>query len=75
MANCVRSGATSGIDRALIERAVEALVDLLDHLDGDPDFEADPMDEQHDVEADLTWASQGAPPWFHWAETARQKAL
>jgi hypothetical protein len=46
---------------------------MLDTIDGDPDLEPDPAEEQHDAEAELTWSSGVAPPWFVVAEQARRK--
>lgn len=59
--------------RQLMEGAIERLIDLLDQIDGDTDFEAEPLEEQYDVEADLTWTSGMAPGWFVIAESARRK--
>ncbi len=60
--------------RAEIEAEVERLIALLDVMDGDPDFELEPPEEQHDQETDLTWNSGVAPDWFVVAETARRKS-
>jgi hypothetical protein len=60
--------------RAAIEAEIERLICLLDCVDGDPDFEPEPLEEQYDVEADLTWNSDIAPTWFVIAERARKKA-
>ena len=60
--------------RADIEAEVERLIAMLDAMDGDPDFEPDTVEEQHDQEADLTWNSGVAPHWFVVAETARRKS-
>lgn len=59
--------------RALIEAEIERLIALLDVLDGDPDFEPEPVEEQHDAEADISWCSGIAPTWFVIAERARTK--
>lgn len=59
--------------RAEIETEVERLIAILDAMDGDPDFEPDPLEEQHDTEADLTWNSGLAPAWYVVAESARKK--
>lgn len=59
--------------RQLLEGAIERLIGLLDEMDGDPDLEPEPPEEQHDAEADLTWASGIAPNWFVMAERARRK--
>jgi hypothetical protein len=37
--------------RRLLEGAIERLIELLDDVDGDPDLEPDPIEEQHDAEA------------------------
>lgn len=60
--------------RALIEAEIERLIALLDVLDGDPDYELEPIEEQHDAEADISWCSGIAPTWFVIAERARTKA-
>lgn len=60
--------------RALIEDEIDRLIALLDALDGDPDFEREPVEEQHDAEADISWCSGIAPTWFIIAERARSKA-
>ncbi|PSJ53651.1 hypothetical protein [Pseudaminobacter soli (ex Li et al. 2025)] len=62
------------VARAAIEAEIERLLCLLDNMDGDPDLEPDPLEEQHDAEAELTWNSGLAPDWFVIAERARQKA-
>jgi len=59
--------------RAEIEARIEFLIGVLDRMDGDPDFEPDPLEEQHDAEAELTWNSGMAPDWFLVAEKARRK--
>lgn len=61
-------------ERQLLEGAVKRLIDLLDEMDGDPDFEPEPLEEQHDAEADITSASGIVPNWFVIAERARRKA-
>lgn len=61
------------IDREAIAAEIERLIDLLDCMDGDPDLEPDPVEEQHDAEADLTWINGMAPGWFVIAESARRK--
>ncbi|RJG46649.1 hypothetical protein [Mesorhizobium sp. DCY119] len=38
--------------RRHIENAIERLIGILDELDGDPDFEPEPFEEQHDNEDD-----------------------
>lgn len=60
-------------DRAAIEAEIERLLTLLDNLDGDADFEPEPLEEQHDPEAELTWANGLAPGCFVVAERARRK--
>lgn len=60
--------------RAEIEAEVERLIAMLDEMDGDPDFEPEPPEEQHDTETDLAWNSGVAPHWFVVAETARRKS-
>lgn len=60
--------------RQLLEGAIERLIDLLDEMDGDSDFEPEPLEEQHDAEADVTWVSGIAPNWFVIAERARRKS-
>lgn len=62
------------LKRQLLEGAIERLIDLLDEMDGDPDFEPDPLEEQHDAEADITWVSGIAPNWFVIAERSRRNA-
>jgi hypothetical protein len=37
--------------RRLLEGAIECLIELLDDVDGDPDLEPEPIEEQHDAEA------------------------
>lgn len=59
--------------RAEIEARIEFLISVLDRMDGDPDFEPDLLEEQHDAEAELTWSSGMAPDWFMAAEKARRK--
>jgi len=61
--------------RAEIIAEIDRLITLLDELDGDPDFELDPIEEQHDAEADLTWHSGHAPDWFVIAERERRKSI
>lgn len=60
--------------RQLLEGAIERLIQIVDELDGDPDFEPEPPEEQHDTETDLTWNRGVAPHWFVVAETARRKS-
>ncbi|UUP19480.1 hypothetical protein [Nitratireductor thuwali] len=59
--------------RRQLEDAIERLIDLLDDVDDDSDFEPDPIEKQHDQEAELTWASD-VPPFYVVAECARRKA-
>lgn len=61
------------MDRAAIEAEIERLICLLDKMDVDSDLEPEPLEEQHDAEADLTWTSGIAPGWFIIAESARRK--
>ncbi|YBV97938.1 hypothetical protein M1D80_14115 [Phyllobacteriaceae bacterium JZ32] len=62
------------LDRQAIAAEIERLIGLLDEIDGDPDYEPEPLEEQHDAEADLTWKNGHAPPWFVLAERSRRKA-
>ncbi|RLP23043.1 hypothetical protein D8676_21885 [Mesorhizobium sp. YM1C-6-2] len=39
--------------RRAIADMIEHLIALLDQIDGDPDFELEPIEEQWDLEADL----------------------
>jgi len=48
-------GAVVGIRRARIEARIEELIALLDHLDGDPDIEAN--GDEHDVGVPEIWHS------------------
>lgn len=59
--------------RTRIEQLVDVLIALLDGMDGDSDLEPEPVEEQQDGEADLTWTSGIAPGWFIIAESARRK--
>ena len=47
--------------RRAIERAVQAMIDLLDLMDGDPELELDEDDEEHDgrepIDSDLLGGS------------------
>lgn len=61
--------------REQMEDLIEYLIMHLDDIDGDPDFEPDPLEEQHDAEAELTWSSGMAPDWFVIAEQARRKVF
>ncbi|PRD40425.1 hypothetical protein C5748_26990 [Phyllobacterium phragmitis] len=61
------------LDRQAISAEIERLIGLLDKIDGDPDFEPEPTEEQHDAEADLTWRNGYAPDWFVIAERSRRK--
>lgn len=44
-APCTITLALSSDDRAVIERQIEALIDLLDRFDGDPDLEDDELND------------------------------
>ncbi|MFD9900256.1 hypothetical protein [Mesorhizobium sp. NPDC059025] len=66
------------IDKVLrlrIELTVENLITLLDRIDRDPDLEPDPIEEQHDQEADPAedGIADKAAMKFVVAETARRK--
>lgn len=61
-------------DRLSITAEIERLIDMLDQMDDDTDLEIEPAEEQHDAEADLTWANGYAPDWFVIAERSRQRA-
>lgn len=61
--------------RQLLEGAVERLIDILDKMDGDADFEPEPLEEQHDAEADVTWSNGAVPTFYIIAEKARRKAI
>lgn len=56
MPRTIRLGLSSR-DRATVERQIEALIDLLDEMDGDPDMEPD-----HD---DYDGCDAGEPDMFH----------
>ena len=60
--------------RETIENAITSLIELLDVVDGDPDYEPDPPEQQHDDEAELSWCSGSAPTWFIIAERARRRS-
>lgn len=60
--------------RQEIETEVERLLTILDQMDGDPDYEEEPIEDQYDQEADLTWNTETGPYWFVVAEQARKKA-
>lgn len=59
-----------------IEDMIQHLMAVLDTLDGDPDFELEPLEEQHDIEADLTVGvtEHRASMNFVLAEMSRRKA-
>lgn len=38
--------------RKRIEQTIEHMIHTLDEMDGDPDIETEPMEEQYDLEAD-----------------------
>jgi len=59
------------IVRRDLEEAIEILIALFDQIDGDPDFEPEPLEEQHDREAELTWTSDEIPRFYVIAERAR----
>ena len=59
--------------REQVEGLIEYLIMHLDDADGDPDFEPDLLEEQHDAEAELTWNSGMTPDWLIIAERARRK--
>jgi len=61
------------LDRAAIESEIERLLLILDEMDGDPDLEEDPGEDNGDNEAELTWSSGVAPNWFVIAERARRR--
>jgi|GEM_PF-1797171 len=61
-------------DRYSIAAEIERLIDMLDQMDEDPDLEPEPLEEQHDAEADLTWTNGYAPDWFVIAERSRRRA-
>lgn len=42
----------SAFFRRRVEATIERMIDVLDQIDGDPDFEPDPVEEQHDAEPD-----------------------
>lgn len=62
------------LSRAKIEALIESLLTILDIMDGDPDFEGEPLEEQHDAEANISWNTEVSPYWFVIAEQARKKA-
>ncbi|MES0040000.1 hypothetical protein [Mesorhizobium sp. M0091] len=41
----------SAFFRRRVEATIEHMIGLLDEMDGDPDLEAEPVEEQHDREA------------------------
>ncbi|MGO4562297.1 hypothetical protein [Rhizobiales bacterium 3FA27D7] len=66
------------IDKVLrlrIEFTVERLITLLDEIDRDPDLEPEPIEEQHDREADPAedGIADKAAMKFVIAETSRRK--
>lgn len=61
----------SAFFRKRIEATIEHLIAVLDEMDGDPDQEPEPIEEQHDREADLG-ISDRATPAFVLAETTRR---
>lgn len=40
------------VSRRKVEAALDALIDLLDNAECDPDYEPEPLEEQHDREFD-----------------------
>jgi hypothetical protein len=58
--------------RQRIEAEIERLIGMLDALDGDPDLEPEPLEEQHDIEdVAIEWFPK-APASFVLAERARR---
>lgn len=61
--------------RRRVENTIEHMIGLLDEMDGDPDLEPEPIEEQHDREADP--AERGiadkAAMEFVLAELSRQR--
>ena len=53
---------------------VDRLIAILDEIDGDPDLEPEPTEEQHDAEAELTWTTAPIPMFYVIAENARRRA-
>ncbi|MER9464193.1 hypothetical protein NKI80_30595 [Mesorhizobium sp. M0387] len=41
----------SAFFRRRVEATIEHMIGLLDEMDGDPDLEAEPVEEQHDRES------------------------
>jgi hypothetical protein len=62
-------------NRQEIEAEVERLLEILDKMDGDADLEPETVEQQHDAEAEITWASGIAPDWFIIAHRARSKIV
>jgi len=65
----------SAFFRRRVEATIEHLIAVLDELDGDPDLEPEPTEEQHDCEADPSEAgvADKAALRFVIAEMARRK--
>lgn len=65
------------IARRRIEDAIDRLIDLLDEIDGDPDFELDVVEEQNDREHDAAedGIADKAALHFILAERARRSRL
>ena len=63
----------SAFFRKRIEETIEHLIKTLDEMDGDPDFEAEPAEEQHDLEADPAEAANRASVAFVLAEMNRRR--
>ncbi|RWK79626.1 MAG: hypothetical protein EOR51_11995 [Mesorhizobium sp.] len=57
----------SAFFRRRVEATIEHMIGLLDEMDGDPDLEPEPIEEQHDREA--------VDPSFALAERSRRKRL
>lgn len=60
------------ISRRRVEGAIDTLINLLDELDGDPDLEKDPPEDQHDREADP--AEDGIADKASWAFVLAENA-
>jgi hypothetical protein len=65
----------SAFFRKRIERTIEHMIQTLDEMDGDPDLETEPIEEQHDCEADPAedGLADQASAAFILAETDRQR--
>ncbi len=60
--------------RRTIEDLVEHLISVLDEIDGDVDFEIEPLEEQHDLEA-ADFVAGLASRAFVIAESARRQRV